>query len=301
MPMPNFLIIGAAKSGTTALYHYLKQHPQIYTSPVKEPRFFAFEEDIPRFYGPGDDRLVREFVTNFEDYLGLFEAVTDQIAIGEASNVYLTNSETSSRRIQHHLPNAKLIAVLRHPAERAYSNYLMLASTGKEYLGFTQALEEEEERKRKNWAFVWLYKNRGFYYALLRPYFDRFPREQIRIYLYDDWNTTPREVLQDIFRFLQVDDSFVADMNKRQNVSYIPRSHAIQVFLENPHPLKTILKPLLPQTLRRKIISKMQLLNQTKPPPLDPELRRQLTEEYRDDILKLQDLIGRDLTHWLKT
>ena len=134
MAMPNFLIIGAAKSGTTALYHSLKQHPQIYMSPVKEPRFFAFEGETPRFCGPGDDRFVRKFVTNFEDYLRLFEAVTDQIAIGEASTVYLTMSETSSRRIRHHLPHAKLIAVLRHPADRAYSQYQVRFSSGLEKL-----------------------------------------------------------------------------------------------------------------------------------------------------------------------
>ena len=301
--MPNFLIIGAAKSGTTALYHYLKQHPQIYMSPVKEPGFFAFEGERPQYFGPGDDRFSSHMVMNLKDYQGLFAAVDNQIAIGEASQAYLSLSEVSASRIQQYTPCAKLIAVLRHPAERAYSNYQMLVTTGREYLGFTQALDEEEARMSKQWSYLWAYKMRGLYHARLQPYFDRFAREQIRIYLYEDWNTRPYEVLQDMFRFLQVDDTFIPDMTMRHNVPYPPYSQTVRAFLKNPpNTLKTFLKPFLPKVLRRKIIKKMESLNQKKtpPPPLDPEIRRQLTEVYRDDILKLQDLIGRDLSHWIQ-
>ncbi len=85
MPLPNFLIIGAAKSGTNAMYNYLRQHPQIFMSPVKEPRFFAFEGETPHFSGPQGARFSSDIVTTIDDYLKLFMAVTNQIAIGEAS------------------------------------------------------------------------------------------------------------------------------------------------------------------------------------------------------------------------
>ncbi len=136
-----------------------------------------------------------------------------------------------------------------------------------------------------NWAYHFRYKARGFYYAHLRSYFDCFPREQIRIYLYEEWAFNLQAVLRDIFRFLEVDDTFQ------------PRRHTFQAILNNPHPLKNVLKPLLPRVMRRSILTILQSL--TNPPPLDPELHRQLTEEYRDDIIKLQSLIGRDLSHWL--
>jgi hypothetical protein len=300
MTMPNFLIIGAGGAGTAAMHHILKQHPQIYMSPVKEPRFFAFEGDPLRFSGPGDDRLRRQIVTTLEGYLKLFEATADEIAIGEASPAYLALSEVASQRIQHYAPRARLIAILRQPADRAYSAYLNWVAIGNEPLSFPEALAAEQERRQKNWAYYWQYRGRGFYASLLRPYLERFPRKQLRFYLYEDWNAKPREVLQDIFRFLQVDDTVTPDVTRR-NVTRLPRSRAIQSWLRTSSRLKMLLKPLLPQPWRHKLISGLQSLNQLKPPPLDPELRRELTEGYREDILKLQDIIGRDLSHWLES
>lgn len=298
MTMPNFFVIGAAKAGTSAMYHVLKQHPQIYMSPIKEPRFFAFEGDSLRFCGPGDDWLMRQVVTTLDNYVELFEGVTDETAVGEASPVYLTLSDKVSQRIQHYVPHARLIAILRHPADRAYSAYLNWVAMGHEQLSFAQALAAEQERKDKNWAYYWQYRERGLYASLLQPYLKRFERGQMRFYLYEDWNDRPQEVLRDIFRFLQVDESFFPNL-VRHNVTWMPRNRAVKLWLEEPSWLKTLLKPLLPQRWRRKLFFRLRKLNQVEPPPLDAGLRRELTECYRDDILKLQDIIGRDLSHWL--
>ena len=141
MPMPNFLVIGAAKSGTTALYHTLKQHPQIFMSPVKEPHFFAFEGERPVYCGPGDRELFNpRVVFRLEDYVRLFDGLRAQTAVGEASVQYLMRSDAAAARIRQHIPRAKLIAILRQPADRAYSHYIMLRSQGLERLSFTQAL-----------------------------------------------------------------------------------------------------------------------------------------------------------------
>jgi hypothetical protein len=299
MTMPNFLVIGAAKSGTSALYYALKQHPQIYMSPSKEPAFFAYEGARPRFIGPGDQKAFAAAVTNIEDYLLLFEPATDQIAIGEASTIYLSLSSISAARIQHHVPNAKLIAVLRQPADRAYSNYQMMVQQGRERESFLQALALEEERSLNNWGSGWRYRKWGFYHALLRPYFERFPREQIRIYLYEDWNSRPQDVLQDIFRFLQVDDLFAPDATRRRNVTHRFRSPALATFMTNPNLLKRVFKSILPVTFNRTIAATVRSMNTASPQPIDPEIRRRLTSDYREDILKLQNVLGRDLAHWL--
>ena len=303
-PLPNFLVIGAPKAGTSALYETLRRHPQVFVCPIKEPRFFAFEGRVPTFGGPKHNDYVKlPTIISLASYLALFQDAQDAKAIGEASTIYsYYPNEKPAERIHHYIPDVRLIAILRQPAERAYSNFLHAVRNRWEPLtDFTQALADEPRRIHEHWSYFLRYYQNGCYYARLKPYFERFELPQIRIYLYEAWNNNPREVLRDIFRFLEIDDIFVPDMINRHNVSILPRSHAVQAFLKNPHPLKTILKPLLPQTLRRKIISKMQSLNHAKPSPLDPDLRRQLTEEYRDDILKLQDLIGRDLSHWLKT
>src|SRR5215218_4707583 len=123
MTMPNFLIIGAGKSGTTSLYHYLGQHPEVFMSPMKEPKFFCFEGERPNFRGPGDDEEInRKCVTTIDAYRALFDGVACEKAVGEASSMYLYYPK-APERIDHHVAGVRLIAVLRNPVDRAYSSY----------------------------------------------------------------------------------------------------------------------------------------------------------------------------------
>ena len=165
MRLPNFLVIGAARSGTTSLYYCLQNHPQVYVTPVLEPRFFAFEGEKVDFNGPGDRLLKRRIVTKVEDYAALFDGVIDEIAIGEVSPAYLT-SQSAPVRIQHYIPNTKIIAVLRNPVERAISSFRLEVLQGLERAGdFASALQQEDLRMRNNWSYVWQYKRWGFYYT----------------------------------------------------------------------------------------------------------------------------------------
>ncbi|MDY7015905.1 MAG: sulfotransferase, partial [Cyanobacteriota bacterium] len=152
MVLPNFLIIGAAKGGTTSLYTWLAQHPQIYMTPVKEPNFFALQgENFNYPSGTVSQRYLDECVTNFEAYLEQFKAVNCEIAIGEASPFYLYHPQAASR-IQQTIPDVKLIAILRDPVERAYSNFLHHIREGFETVeDFSQALQAEESRMRDRW------------------------------------------------------------------------------------------------------------------------------------------------------
>ncbi len=303
MTMPNFLIIGAAKAGTTALYSYLKQHPQIYMSPNKEPHFFAFEGENVNFGGTAGDQewLNRFAITDIQTYRLQFQGVSKQIAMGEASALYLYIPK-AAERIHHYIPDVKLLAILRNPVERAYSAFLYQIRDALEPItDFAQALREEETRIHNNWVPIYYYQQMGFYYTQMKRYFDTFDRAQIRVYLYEDFTTNTISILQDIFRFLNVDDTFAPDVSLRHNVSGIPRNKALHTFLrQEHHPIKTILKPLLPKELRRRVMLILQNRNLDKPPSLPPELRRQLIEVYREDILNLQDLIQRDLSRWLE-
>jgi hypothetical protein len=298
MTMPNFLVIGAGKCGTTALHRYLKQHPQIFMSTQKELRFFPFENQKLDFRGPGDDKDTATMVTNIEDYRGHFEAGAAYLARGESSPLYLYYRQTAGR-IRHHIPEAKLIAILRHPADRAYSQFLMKKRDGLELLSFGDALAAEEQRIADRWSHHWHYRQRGFYAAQLKPYFQVFRREQLRIYLYEDYVADPVGLIQDIFRFLNVDDTFVPDMSVRHNESNIPRSRALQVYLLEPRAAKNLLKQFVPTRLSRSVGDRLRRLNLTKP-PCPAEDRRQLTGGYREDIIELQDMLQRDLSHWLE-
>jgi hypothetical protein len=303
--MPNFLIIGAMKSGTTSLYHYLNQHPQIYMSSIKEPNFFAVEGSELDFNGAeGKARINRwirrEFITNIEDYRALFQGISSEMAVGEASPMYLYSPKAPDR-IRHYIPDAKLIAILRNPVERAYSAFVYMAREGREPLSeFSQALQVEEGRIRNNWEWIWHYKNVGYYYAQLKRYFAIFDRAQVQVYLHEDLKADPLSVLRDIFRFLGIDETFNPDTSLRHNVSGIPKGGVLPSLVFGRNPAKAILKPLLPEGLRQHISLRLRSQYLDEAPPLAPEVRRELIGVYRDDILKLENLIGRDLSEWLE-
>ncbi|MCZ6782368.1 MAG: sulfotransferase [Proteobacteria bacterium] len=300
MTLPNFLIIGAMKGGTTSLYRYLEQHPDVFMSDVKEPRFFALEND-PLDYRGQDDPTSRCDHKTLETYTALFSEVTSERAIGEASTLYLYHPD-AAERIRHYVPEARLIAVLRHPVERAYSNFIYLRRDGREPCAeFRDALAQEDDRvHRLRWGPLWHYKGRGFYAQQLERYFERFDRGQIRVYLYDDLRQDPEGLSKDVFGFLGVAEDFTPDVSVDWNISGIPRSQGLHRFLRGTKPVRTALGRLLPEATKRRVSFRLQRMNLAQPPPIDPALRRELCELFRDDVCHLQDRIGRDLSAWLE-
>ncbi len=314
MTMPNFLIIGAPKAGTTSVYQYLKEHPQIYLSSMKEPAFFAFEgmklnyENGPLAGGLGDrppesrdwyQERVGVAISTLGEYQALFEGVTDEIAIGEASPGYMYFSR-SPERIHHYIPEVKLIAILRQPADRAYSSMVHRAQFGLDpQADFSKILEKEDYNIDDEW---WGFNHEirtGFYYKQLKRYYDRFDRSQIKIYLYEDLQNRPLDLVKEAFQFLGVDETFVPDVSRKYLVSAVPKNKLWHKLLTQPNPIKELLKTALPENVRKPLGQKLIKKNMGKPPK-PPEVRQKLTEIYKEDILQLQDLIGRDLSDWLK-
>jgi hypothetical protein len=257
MVMPNFLIIGAAKAGTTSLYQYLKQHPEIYMSPVKETRFFAYEGKLPNIKGP-DISINHTSIVDIIDYQKLFKNVSTEKAIGEASPLYLYSAK-APERIKHYLPKAKLIAILRHPAERAYSSYMHLVKEGHETLSFSKALQAEGSRISDGWSPLFHYRERSFYFKQIKQYLDIFEPHQLKIYLYDNFCTDTQTVLKDIFQFLEVNDTFISDISTKRMVSGVPKNKLWHKILTKP--LKQTFKLIAPYELGRPIYRK--LINKT--------------------------------------
>lgn len=299
MTMPNFLMIGAQKSGTTALYAYIEQHPQVFTSEIKEPGFFAFEGERANYAGPRDASGERYRVRDLTRYQALFRNVKGETRIGEASNVYLYIPQAAAR-IQHYIPRAKLIAVLRNPVDRAYSAYRHLVRDGREPLeSFEESLAAEEARIAANWHPHWHHKQRGFYYEQMKRYFDRFERDQIAVYTYDDFRADPRGVLRSIFVFLGIAPDFDPDMSVKHNVSGLPKSPLLHAALARPSAAKDFIKRLLPAVSRQRLRAAVMDRNiVAREPKVAEETRRKLAEIYREDILKLETLIDRDLSSW---
>jgi len=275
MTLPNFLIIGAAKAGTTSLYHYLRQHPDVYMSPVKEPRYFWSE-------GLAEGRL--EIVSR-EGYERLFDDVTSERAVGEATTHYL-NSPSAPGRIAAELHDVRLVVSLRNPADRAYSSYLGRLQGGEEQCGVEEAMRPGS-----------YYLQSSLYYPNLSRYFERFPRSRIKVLLFDELAANPRAVMQDLYEFLGVDPTFDVDVATLHNRAAVPRS-----IVANRIVVRTglFVHRLLPPSMRDTgITGRIQRLFLRRPEPLSPAIRRQLLEQFRDDIGKTSALIGRPLSHWL--
>lgn len=296
MTMPNFFVVGAQKGGTTSLYYYLKQHPQVYLSPRKEPHFF---EGMRSEYSRPERR--NPPITNIEDYQALFDGVVNEKAIGEASASYLY-SPRAPILIKQSVPDAKVIVLLRNPSDRAYSNFLHCVRTGREPLDdFGPALRAEDERVRASWAPLWHYKRKGFYYGQVKRYFEEFGRGRVGIWLSEDLRADPLEMLRGVYEFLGVDEAFAPNLAIEHNTSGLPKNKTLYVAAKrlaarNPTLKLALLERLLPAGPRRYVKDRIFV----KPPPFPEEIRRGLIEDYREDILMLQELIGRDLSPWLE-
>jgi hypothetical protein len=296
MDVPHCLIIGAPRSGTTSLYNYLQQHPQVLMSALKETRFFAYEGQAVDYQGPADEYAYnRDTVTDPEAYRQLFADRAPGQITGEASPVYLYRGGRAAERIQHHVPDAKLIAIFRNPVERAYSDFLNMVRLGWEPLrDFGRALAEEEQRIAARWSPYYHYQAKGFYAEQLQPYLKRFDRAQMRFYLHEELRQDAASLMEDLFTFVGVDHRMSVDTTARHNRSGLPRNAALHRLLTHPTTERVMRGPL------RAVRTTLRDWN-TAPdkPPMSPAIRAELQETYRDDIRRLQDILGRDLSPWL--
>lgn len=295
---PDFLQIGAAKAGTTALFHAISRHPRVHTPAMKEPRYLCHPDAPPRFNGPGAERINHRIVSSRAAYLALYADCPAASITGDFSNQYLAHPDapaTASRLI----PDARLIAILRHPVDRAYSNYLHERRAGREPLrSFEEAWHDDERRRANGWSpFSW-YVDQGFYARHLRRWLACFPREQMLILFYEDWQQRPQDVLAQIWRHLGL-APVAHPVITRENTSLEPRWAWLHQRLRgNDNPLRRLARRTLPLWVRDAITRAEVALNSTKVPRLDPALRERLARVYHEDLTTLEALTGRDLTSW---
>ncbi len=298
--LPNFLIVGAAKSGTTSLYHHLKQHPEIHMpSTIKETFFFTgntFEDVNPAGGNYGNDAI-----TSLNEYKKLFEEPDRNVtAIGEACVAYLYYYENSIKNICNILSNPKIIIILRNPVDRAFSNYLHHVRDCFENFSFEEALKLERQREKDNWWWGYQFTKTGSYYKQVNAYIKNF--SHVKVYLYDDLTKNTSEVVKNMYKFLEVDTSFVPDTTTKYNISGVPKIKFFNKFLTRPNILKSMIKPIikviLQESKRKKIAADLRAKNLCKP-EMKLETREYLKNIYREDILRLQNLIKSDLSEWL--
>jgi len=293
--LPNFLVVGAAKSGTTSLFHYLNQHQEIFIPKKKECRFFS---NMPKgSQGPGDKRLDPTIVTDLDEYCALFESAGNKRAIGDVSPDYLYYCRKSIPNVKRTLSDPKIIILLRNPVERAYSQYLHFVRDGREKLSFAEALEQEKKRKQNNWEWAWRYSEVGMYYEQVKAFMDNF--KNVRIYLFDDLKNDTLTLVQDVYRYLEIDATFIPTVKTKHNISGVPKNELWHEFLTSPpRSISRLVNVLLPQKFIKKVEQNLKNRN-LKNPVMEPEIRKRLQKLYHDDIILLQKLLQIDLSHWL--
>lgn len=287
MNLPTFFLIGASRSGTTSTYHYLKSHPEIFMSSVKEPRYYAYRDQDMDHQGLTDKyHINRSSVTNTKSYHSLFKPANpnQHQAIGEASPVYLYSSE-AAKEIHKDVPDADIIAILRDPVKRAYSDYLNMLRLGRDFCpSFRNALKKEEKRIKNNWGPFYHYQSKGYYYEQLSRYLNYFDKDQMLILTHKELVEDTSDSMKRIFKFLGVDPEFKFNNFKTYNKSGVPKNITLHKILTHP------LMP-LPNFIKN--------LNITfSKPKLDPDLRKDLYEAYREDIKKLEGEFQLNLDHW---
>lgn len=291
---PDFLVVGAAKSGTTSLFNYLNQHPDIYIPKVKECRFFS---QLPKdFNGMGAEFFPNSGITDEKEYFGLFEEHEEKVC-GDISNDYLYYYEESIENIKKYLGDeVKIIIILRNPIDRAYSNYIHAIRDNWEDLTFEEAIIREPYRIKQHWGWPYHYVNVGFYFKQVKAYLEYF--KNIKIYLYDDLKDI-NEFMCDMFRFLEVEPMRIENSKEVFNASGRPKNQLIHKFVNNESRFKEAIKPLFRKILPRNTLEVIKARN-LKKVAIQPQTRFYLQGVYRDDITHLSKLIGRDLEGWLK-
>jgi hypothetical protein len=297
MPAPSFFIVGAPKCGTTSLNDYLRQHPGIIIPERKELHYFG-----------SDLRFLKSERPTREEYLAQFAASKPEQIAGEASVWYLF-SELAAKEIQAFCPSAKIIIMLRNPADMMYSLHSQyLFESNEDLADFAEALAAEEDRSQgrrlppdSNYREGLLYRRVASFAMQVRRYLDVFPREHVQIIDFDDFSRDTPRVFAEVLEFLHVDSSFRCEFEVR-NPNKQVRSRFLHSFLNNPGTLSILLGRLLPKSLRRSLVSRLKRANSpTAPrPPLLPELREQLNHEFAAQIKELGAMVGKDFSKWLK-
>lgn len=294
---PNLFLIGVPRAGTTALYTYLQQHPGVFMTPAKEPGFFAVDGalyDLECRHAP----QTSYFLTTIDAYQALFRHLGDETVIGDATPHYFYHRRVA-QRIAYYAPDAKILSMLRSPAERMYSHYMMEVRDGSQRRTFERFLREIQGMHANHPAL-----QNSYYFDHLKQYYTLIKPEQIKTCLYDELRADPPGLMKTLYRWLNIDDSFVPDISGQPNRSGIPKSrlHHRLVMKSLDHRLMRYVHLYGPKNLglhleafRNRYFDR-NLVPQSLPREAEIALNR---ERFRDDILKLQDLIGRDLSHWL--
>ena len=292
--LPNFLIIGASKCGTTALYYYLKQHPEISFSDLKEPKYFSSVNESFPHNGIGDRSVDKYVIKSLTEYKALFADI-DNKRVGEASPDTLYFFDKTASHIKEILGDVPIIVMLRNPVKRAFSAFMYLKRDSREKLNFRDGLLAENKRLKDNWDFIWGYKKCGLYYNQVKSFMDNF--SNVKVVLQEDLKNDTSAILEDIYSFLEVDEKFKTDVSIKHNESGTPNNIFSKFLLSRNNIFSTVIRELMKRFIPRNLLEKVASKSLERMSILEKD-EIALKPYFFNDICKLEKLINKDLSSW---
>jgi len=274
---PNFFLVGAAKSGTTTLYHALRAHGDIFLPAVKEPHYYAYVADRNTAA-----HLFPDEKTARNRYGELYAGASEETAVGDCSTTNLVIPGAAAA-IARDVPSAHIVVILRQPVDRAHAHWRhFLAAGGEDLTEFAEAVRQESARQAAGFPFTYRYLGWGRYSEQIPPFFELFGRSRVLIHLYDDLCKDAEAVVRSTFGFLGVDDTGSIAPPGRFNQTRIPRFRVID---RAPPVVRRALDAIVPTAMSVELT-------------LDPSVRAELTSAFGSELDRLEELIDRDLSAW---
>lgn len=303
MKYPNFLIVGAAKSGSTTLYQILSSHPRVYMPANKEPNFFVANYQLqtnPECPSYKVDR--RRMVFKESDYRCLFNDADNYDAVGEATVTYLYKPNVAIPEIKKYLGDPKILIILRNPISRALSQYGYCVEMGFEKLPLREALLKERSRLENNWSSIFAYADQGRYSKQIQSYIDNFTN--VKVIIMEEFLSDEAEHMRGVFDFLSVESNIKLKIGQSYNVSGVPRFQWIHDFLVHKNNFRGLAKNVLLPVFGEKYLNlwsrRVRRLNQYKKIEYDEESRGYLESILSDEMRGVESILGRPIPSWRK-
>lgn len=294
--LPNALVIGGKRSGSTSLHHYLKQHSDIFLPQQKELHYFSYPHLTERTNGPGDLASLASLCASREEYEAHYAHVGAEKIVAEVSPSYLYFSQVSER-IFAELGQVKIIVLLRNPIEKAFSQYMHLGLRNRETLQFYDALMAEEQRRASGWNDMWCYAESCLYAERIKIYLSVFGTENVKFILSEQLFSSAQTTMCDLYTFLNVDAEFQPNTSTAHGRSGVPRTKWMVDLLTQSSMPKTIVKAMIPAKIRFFLRHTLWDLN-VKKKEIDEQSRTYLTTYFQNDIMEVEAIIGQQ-TDWL--
>lgn len=290
--LPNFLVVGAPKSGTTSLYEYLRPHPQVFLPERKELHYFSYRALARDVAGPGDAQTLSELCADHAAYASHYAGAGEQRAVGDISPSYLYFADEVIPRIRTELQAPRIIVLLRDPVRKCHSQYMHMVREGLEPLGFAEALAAEQARRAAGWGNLWRYRESSLYAGRVAAFLEAFGAQALAVRWFEDFVAEPADAVRGLCEFLRIDPDVKIDTHRVHNRTGKPHSRRLAQMMFHDNAVKRAAQAVLPGGLRQRVRAAVSRLNTGAKEPIPADVHISLRDYFAPDVERLAAVLG---------